>query len=78
MQKNPPADADIYTIEFMEDGPAGLRFNSFGAKRARGMMARYICEHHLSDVEALKGFDSDGYAYDAAASDDRRWRFTRR
>lgn len=78
VQKNPPADADIYTIEFMEDGPAGLRFNSFGAKRARGMMARYICEHHLSDVEALKGFDSDGYAYDAAASDDRRWRFTRR
>ncbi len=78
VQKAPPIGADIYTIEFMEEGPAGLRFNSFGAKRARGMMARYICEHHLADVEALKGFDSDGYRYDPAASDARRWRFTRR
>jgi cytoplasmic iron level regulating protein YaaA (DUF328/UPF0246 family) len=77
VQKTPPAGANIYTIEFMEDGPAGLRFNSFGAKRARGMMARYICEHRLTQAEALKGFDSDGYAYDPAASDERRWRFTR-
>ncbi len=73
-----PARAEVYTIEFMEDGPKGLRFNSFAAKRARGMMARYICEHRLTDVAALKGFDSDGYAFDAAASDDHRWRFVRR
>ncbi len=73
-----PAGARVISIEFMEDGPKGLRFNSFAAKRARGMMARYICEHRLSDIEALKGFDSDGYAYDADASDDQRWRFVRR
>jgi cytoplasmic iron level regulating protein YaaA (DUF328/UPF0246 family) len=73
-----PGGAEVYTIEFMEDGPKGLRFNSFAAKRARGMMARYLCEHRLTDVDALKGFDSDGYAFDGAASDDRRWRFVRR
>jgi hypothetical protein len=28
-------------------------------------------------VEALKGFDSDGYAFDPQASDPGRWRFTR-
>jgi len=73
-----PAGARIHTIEFMEDGPKGLRFNSFAAKRARGMMARYLCEHRLTQVDALKGFDSDGYAFDAEASDDDRWRFVRR
>jgi cytoplasmic iron level regulating protein YaaA (DUF328/UPF0246 family) len=73
-----PAGVRIVTIDFMEDGPKGLRFNSFAAKRARGMMARYLCEHRLTELTALKGFDSDGYAYDAAASDDGRWRFVRR
>ena len=53
-------------------------FNSFEAKRARGMMARYICEHRLDDPEALKSFDSDGYRYVEDGSDDDRWRFVRR
>jgi hypothetical protein len=67
----------VIEIDFREDGPEGLRFNSFAAKRARGMMARYICEQRLSDPEALKGFDSDGYLYDPAGSDEGRWRFRR-
>jgi hypothetical protein len=68
----------VIEIDFREPGPNGLRFNTFAAKRARGMMARYICEHRLDDPEALKSFDSDGYAYDPAHSDDDRWRFVRR
>ena len=67
----------VIEIDFREEGPSGLRFNTFAAKRARGMMARYICEHRLSDPEALKGFDSDGYVFDPAASDGKSWRFTR-
>jgi len=70
-----PAGLQVIEIDFREEGPSGLRFNTFAAKRARGMMARYICEHRLSDPESLKGFDSDGYAYDPAGSDDTRWRF---
>lgn len=69
--------ARVIEIDFREEGPGGLRFNSFAAKRARGMMARYICEHRLADPEALKGFDSDGYRYVAEASDEARWRFVR-
>lgn len=69
----------VVTIDFREIGPDGeLRFNSFAAKRARGMMARHICEHRLSEAEALKGFDSDGYSYDAEGSDTGTWRFVRR
>lgn len=67
----------VITVDFREHGPKGLRFNSFAAKRARGMMARYICEHRLDDPEALQQFDSDGYGFDAQASADDHWLFTR-
>jgi hypothetical protein len=72
-----PAHVRVVEIDFREQGPNGLRFNTFAAKRARGMMARYICEHRLADADALKNFDSDGYAFDPENSDDGRWRFMR-
>jgi len=67
----------VIDVEFREPGPNGPRFVSFNAKRARGMMARWLCEHHVTDVEAMRGFDSDGYRFDPAESDVDRWRFTR-
>jgi cytoplasmic iron level regulating protein YaaA (DUF328/UPF0246 family) len=73
-----PQGTEVIEIDFREESPSGLRFNTFAAKRARGMMARYICEHRLDDPEALKGFDSDGYAFDPLGSDGWRWRFLRR
>ena len=72
-----PTGIKVIEIDFREEGPGGLRFNTFTAKRARGMMARFICEHRLEDAEALKGFDSDGYAFDPENSDAQRWRFRR-
>lgn len=77
VEQAPPKGTRIITIDFREDGPKGLRFNSFAAKRARGMMARYMCEHRISDPEGLKGFDSDGYRYQAEGSDEAVWRFVR-
>ena len=74
----PPRGARILTIDFREPGPDGaLRFNTFAGKRARGLMARWMSEHHVADPEALKGFDSDGYAYAAAHSSADRWTFVR-
>ncbi|WP_380874103.1 UPF0246 protein [Sphingomonas sp. DBB INV C78] len=75
--QHPPVDARIITIDFKEHGPNGLRFNSFAAKRARGMMARWMCEHRIARPEHLKAFDSDGYAFDTAGSEDDRWLFVR-
>jgi hypothetical protein len=72
-----PKSAEVIEIDFREAGPTGLRFNTFNAKRARGMMARFICEHRLSDPQALKSFDSDGYRFDPDGSDEQRWRFSR-
>lgn len=72
-----PAGIPVIEIDFREQGPDGLRFNTFAAKRARGMVARYMCEHHITEAEALKGFDSDGYRFDPDESDEGRWRFSR-
>lgn len=67
----------VIDVDFREPGPDGPRFVSFNAKRARGMMARWLCEHRVTDVEAMHGFDSDGYRFDPHESEADRWRFTR-
>ncbi len=51
---------------------------SFMAKRARGLMARYVIEKRVVKVDKLQAFNSDGYAYSAEASSEDRWIFRRR
>lgn len=70
-----PGDVRVIEVDFREDGPEGPRFVSFHAKRARGMMARWMCEHRVTKVEAMQGFDSDGYRFTGAEGD--RWTFVR-
>jgi len=41
---------------------------SFMAKRARGLMVRYAIENKLTTVEQLRGFEVEGYGFDAGAS----------
>ena len=41
---------------------------SFYAKKARGLMARYVIKERLQDPEGLKDFNLDGYYYDKASS----------
>lgn len=67
----------VVEVDFREPGPDGPRFVSFSAKRARGMMARWLCEHHITDIDAMRGFDSDGYRFDAETSKADHWRFIR-
>ena len=68
-----PAGIRVVAVDFRE----GDRFVSFHAKKARGLMARWMIEHRVTDIDAMRGFDSDGYAFDAATSTDDQWRFVR-
>ena len=43
-----------------------LKIISFFAKKARGSMSRYLIENNISELDGLKGFDYDGYAYSEA------------
>ncbi|MEW6703239.1 MAG: peroxide stress protein YaaA [Pseudomonadota bacterium] len=51
---------------------------SFFAKRARGLMARHAALKRPKTPRALQSFALEGYAFDAAASEDDRWVFRRR
>ena len=70
-----PADVRVIAVDFRE---ADGRFVSFHAKRARGMVARWMVEHGITELDGMNAFDSDGYAFDADASTDELWRFVRR
>ena len=71
-----PSSIRVVAIDFRE-GEA-QKFVSFHAKKARGMVARWLVEHRVEDIEGIKGFDSDGYAYDVAGSSDAQFRFVRK
>ena len=70
-----PAGVRIIAVDFRE---ADGRFVSFHAKRARGMVARWMVEHRITELDGMKTFDRDGYAFDADASTADLWRFVRR
>lgn len=68
---------NVIAIDFRDNDGGALRFNTFVAKKARGSMARYMCDQRLDRPEGLKDFTADGYKFDARRSDDERWTFVR-
>ncbi|SFS88163.1 hypothetical protein SAMN04488040_2242 [Sulfitobacter marinus] len=56
---------NVITPQFMEDkgDGKGPKIVSFYAKKARGAMARFVIQNRLKDPEALRDFDSGGYAW---------------
>jgi cytoplasmic iron level regulating protein YaaA (DUF328/UPF0246 family) len=60
--------ADVININFKEYKGDELKFVSFNAKKARGIMARYIVQNKIENREDLKGFDLDNYRYEASLS----------
>jgi cytoplasmic iron level regulating protein YaaA (DUF328/UPF0246 family) len=55
----------------------GLQFQSFTAKVARGTLARWLCEERVGELDALKGFDRDGWSHDPEGSTAERPLFVR-
>ncbi|HAV73904.1 MAG TPA: peroxide stress protein YaaA, partial [Limnobacter sp.] len=51
---------------------------SFFAKKARGLMARYIVDQRITDVEQLKKFKVAGYAFAPKESTENTWVFRRK
>ncbi|MEE9355738.1 MAG: peroxide stress protein YaaA [Methylococcaceae bacterium] len=50
---------------------------SFYAKKARGLMSRYIIDHRIDRPEEIKNFDSDGYRFSEEKSKGEDWVFIR-
>lgn len=60
--------ARVVTCVFEEWRGDRYKIISFMAKRARGLMVRYAVENSLVTVDQLKGFEGEGYGFDAGAS----------
>lgn len=67
----------VVTPEFRDYRNGKLSMVSFFAKKARGMMVRYIVETGAESIDELKGFNYDGYAFDANLSKGNVLVFTR-
>ncbi|MDZ5010801.1 peroxide stress protein YaaA, partial [Clostridium perfringens] len=50
---------------------------SLNAKKARGMMTRYIIQNEIEDIQEIKKFDLDGYQYNEELSTEKELVFTR-
>lgn len=67
----------VITPEFKDYKDGKLKMISFFAKKARGMMVRYIIDTNAETIEDLKGFNYEGYAFDANLSKGNTLVFTR-
>ena len=69
--------AQIITPVFKDEKNGKFKIISFYAKKARGLMARYIIEHKISSVEGLKAFNVEGYYFDQTDSTNQELVFKR-
>jgi cytoplasmic iron level regulating protein YaaA (DUF328/UPF0246 family) len=69
--------ATIITPVFKDWKNGQYKMISFYAKKARGLMSRYIIDQQINTPEKLKQFDSDGYRYSEEMSQKNDWVFIR-
>jgi len=76
--KTKEVNAEIITPAFKEYKNGEYKMIGIYAKKARGMLSRYIIQNQLSDPEDIKNFDLDGYKFNSKVSKGNNWVFTRR
>lgn len=67
----------VITPEFKDYKNGKLKIISFFAKKARGLMVRYIIDTNAKTIDDLKGFNYEGYQFDANLSKGNNLVFTR-
>ena len=67
----------VVNLRFLEEKDGEAKIISFYAKKARGLMARYAIDNRIEKAADLKAFDSEGYRFQASASTDGEWVFSR-
>lgn len=71
-------DRDSNTIidfEFYELKEDKLRKHSTISKKARGLVARFMAQNEIKNIEEIKTFNLDGYEFSAKDSDDLKFVF---
>jgi len=68
---------EIITPAFKEKKNGSYKMIGIFAKKARGLMSRFMIKNRIDQPEDLKSFDLDGYQYNNQLSTDNNWVFTR-
>lgn len=75
IENNP--NVNIITPVFKELRGDEYKIIAFNAKKARGMMSRYIIQNEIEDIEELKKFNVDNYVFNPEMSTEKELVFTR-
>lgn len=70
-------DTNIVTPAFKEFKNGEYKTIMTYAKKARGLMAKYVISNQISEIDDLKHFDLDGYNYSQTESSEWNWVYTR-
>lgn len=68
---------NLINVEFKENKDGQLKIIGLFAKKARGMMARYIIQNKITNPEDIKSFDHSGYEFREELSDGTNFVFAR-
>jgi cytoplasmic iron level regulating protein YaaA (DUF328/UPF0246 family) len=69
--------AQVVDVDFKEFKNGTYKTISFFAKYARGVMARYIVDNQIRNIEDVKSFNLENYQFDANLSTNQKMVFTR-
>lgn len=68
---------NLIHVDFKEFKNGQYKTIGFFAKYARGLMARFVINNSINDLDGLKTFDLENYAFDTNLSDGNNLVFTR-
>ncbi|MCW9025440.1 MAG: peroxide stress protein YaaA [Gammaproteobacteria bacterium] len=71
-------NAEIITPAFKDYKNGEYKILGVYAKKARGLLSRYIIQNQLTDPEAIKDFAEDGYRFNKSLTKGNTWVFTRK
>jgi len=70
-------ESNVITPTFKEFKNGTYKTIAIYAKKARGMMSRYIIENELEDIEDIKTFNNENYTFDDSLSNSSNFTFVR-
>ncbi len=69
--------SEVITPHFKEYKEGEFKIISFFAKKARGLMTRFVIDKNIDQAEDLKTFNYEGYEFDSKLSGEKDWVFVR-
>ncbi len=69
--------ANVITPIFMDRKNGKYKIISFFAKKARGLMTRYVIKNQIEDIADIENFEEDGYFFNKEMSEDNKPVFCR-